>query len=122
MASRSAFRLSRAVAPLVSAPRSRAIPIAARAFTNSACRFSRSDVVQETEIPVSHYSPDAKGQASSTSDHYSIPVSRESAQPTPNEPGAEDESITPLTKEVYNTMPPTMQRMSMMDKVVIVTG
>ncbi|KAK8136492.1 short chain dehydrogenase [Apiospora sp. TS-2023a] len=122
MASRSAFRLSRVAAPFVSAPRSRAIPIAARAFTSSASRFNRSDDVQETEIPVSHYSPDAKGQASTTSDHYSIPVSRESAQPSPIETGAEDESVTPLTKQVYSTMPPTMQRMSLMDKLVVVTG
>lgn len=124
MASRSAFRLARAAAPLISAPRTsapRAISAAARAFTKSASRFDRSDVVQETEIPVTSYGADSKGQAGTT-EHFSIPVSRENAKPTPIDQGHENEEVQPLTKKVYDTMPPTMQKMSIMDKVVIVTG
>lgn len=123
MASRSAFRLTRASAPLLSVSRTaahRAIPVATRAFNNSAIRF-KSDVVRETEVPVSVYSPDAKGQPTSTSDHFSIPVSRENAKPVPiNE--VEEGDVVPLTTKVYETLPPTMQKMSIMDKVVIVTG
>lgn len=122
MSSRTAFRLTRVAAPLFSAPRataSRAVPIAARAFQSSAIR-TKSDVVAETEIPVSVYSTDTKGSGQSSSDHYSIPVSRENAKPTPFEP--EEAAVTPLTQKVYNTMPRTLQKMSVMDKVIIVTG
>ncbi|KAF7540629.1 hypothetical protein G7054_g1259 [Neopestalotiopsis clavispora] len=122
MSSRTAFRLTRAAAPLFSAPRTsapRAVPAATRAFQKSAIRM-KSDVVQETEIPVSVYSTDTKGTGQSSSDHFSIPVSRENAKPTPMP--TEGETVTPLTQQVYETLPPTMQKMSIMDKVVIVTG
>ncbi|KAI0129594.1 short-chain dehydrogenase [Xylariales sp. AK1849] len=124
MASRTAFRLTKAAAPLLSTPRTvipRAVPVVTRAFTNSAIRM-KSDVVQETEVPVSVYAPDAKGTGTSSSDHFSIPVSRENAKPTPFPTDPENDKVTPLTQKVYNTLPPMMQRMSIMDKVVIVTG
>lgn len=125
MSGRSALRITRAAAPLLSstraaAPAPRAIPTASRAFTKSAIRF-KSDVVRETEVPVSVYAPDSKGAATSSSDHFSIPVNRDNAKPTPITP-EENEEVVPLTKSVYGTMPPTMKKMSIMDKVVIVTG
>ncbi|ORY61351.1 short-chain dehydrogenase [Pseudomassariella vexata] len=121
MASRTAFRLTRAAAPLLSTSRAgqKAIPAAARAFNSSSVRM-KSDVVRETEVPVSVYAPDSKGGASS-SDHFSIPVSRENAKPTPI-PTAENEDVHPLNQKVFNTMTPTMQKMTVMDKVVIITG
>ncbi|KAH6647316.1 hypothetical protein BKA67DRAFT_594439 [Truncatella angustata] len=123
MSSRTAFRLTKAAAPLFSIPRAtapRAVPAATRAFQKSAIR-QKSDVVAETEIPVSVYSTDAKGTGQSSSDHYSIPVSRENAKPSAisSEP---DDTVTPLTQKVYSSLPPTMQKMSIMDKVVVVTG
>ncbi|KAI1325059.1 short chain dehydrogenase [Xylariaceae sp. FL0255] len=122
MSGRTALRVSRAVAPLLSNSSrtpavSRAFP---RAFSMSSVR-SKSDVVRETEIPVSVYSPDSKGAAGSTSDHYSIPVNRDDAKPKPF-PSEEDADIIPLTKKVWRDMPPMMQKMSVMDKVVVVTG
>lgn len=114
--SRAALRLTKAAAPAVR----RATPIT-RAFTNSAIRYS-SDVVRETEVPVSVYAPDSKGSGTSSSDHFSIPVSRENAKPTPFPTGPENDDVVPLTQKVYNSMPPMMQKMSIMDKVVIVTG
>lgn len=124
MASRTAFRLTRAATPLFSAPRAtipRALPIAARSFNKNAAQ-RKSDVVQETEVPVSVYAPDATGSGTSSSDHFSIPVSRENAKPTSFPTGPENDDVTPLAQKVYSTMPPTMQKMSIMDKVVIVTG
>lgn len=122
MSGRAALRLSRAAAPLFStaSPAVRAFPAAQRTFAKTAFR-AKSDVVRETEVPVSNYSPDAKGSGASSSDHYSIPVNREKAQPTPL-PSAEDADVVPLTREVYESMPPMMQKMTVMDKVVIVTG
>lgn len=121
MSGRAALRLSRAAAPLFSStasPAVRAFPAFQRTFAKTAFR-AKSDVVRETEVPVSNYSADAKG--SGASDHYSIPVNREAAQPTPF-PSPEDADVVPLTREVYDTMPPMMQKMTVMDKVVIVTG
>lgn len=121
----SGLRLTRAARPLLAgaratAPISRAFPAAQRAFSLTSVR-SRSDVVRETEIPVSVYSPDSKGAAGSTSDHFSIPVNRDDAQPKPFPP-PEDTEVIPLSKSVWRQMPPTMQKMSIMDKVVIITG
>jgi hypothetical protein len=90
------------------------------AFSVSAAR-SKSDVVAETEIPVSVYSSDSRGAAGSTSDHFSIPVNRDDAKPKPIL-AEENTDVIPLTKKVYRDMPPMMQKMSIMDKVVIVTG
>ncbi|KAI0419338.1 short chain dehydrogenase [Xylaria grammica] len=118
------LRLTRAAAPrLSSASRTsvfRAVPAAQRPFSISAVR-PKSDVVQETEVPVSVYSADSKGAAGSTSDHFSIPVNRDDAKPKPIA-SEEDGDVIPLTKRVYSEMPPMMQKMSVMDKVVVVTG
>jgi hypothetical protein len=119
-----ALRITRAAAPFLSnisrTPAFRALPAAQRAFSLSASR-SKSDVVQETEIPVSVYSADSKGSAGSTSDHFSIPVNRDDAKPKPFPP-VEDTDVIPLTKKVFRDMPPMMQKMTVMDKVVVVTG
>ncbi|KAI0601159.1 hypothetical protein F4775DRAFT_481463 [Biscogniauxia sp. FL1348] len=126
MSGRAALRVTRVAAPLLSSTRtsasslSRALPAAQRTFSKSALRF-KSDVVRETEVPVSVYSPDSKGAGTSTSDHFSIPVNRDDAQPKPF-PQPEDGDVVPLTSNVYKNMPPTMQKMSIMDKVVIITG
>ncbi|KAI1079979.1 NAD(P)-binding protein [Whalleya microplaca] len=126
MSGRSVLRATRAAAPLLSstsrasASIPRALPAAQRCFQKTSMRF-KSDVVRETEVPVSVYSPDSKGAGTSTSDHFSIPVNREDAKPKPFPP-AEDTEVTPLTKSVHKTLPPTMQKMSIMDKVVIITG
>ncbi|KAJ2993780.1 hypothetical protein NUW58_g1737 [Xylaria curta] len=93
---------------------------AQRAFSISAAR-PKTDVVQETEVPVSVYSPDSKGAAGSTSDHFSIPVNRDDAKPKPFPPRG-GRRCHSLTKKVYGDMPPMMQKMSIMDKVVVVTG
>ena len=126
MSGRSALRLTRAAAPLFSAssaPSSRAVaaralPAAQRSFSRTAAARSRRDGGGEGEIPVSSYAPGAKGAAAG-----SIPVNRASAagKPAPID-AEEDGDVTPLSQQVYSTMPPTMQKMSVMGKVVIVTG
>ncbi|KAK4128513.1 NAD(P)-binding protein [Parathielavia appendiculata] len=91
------------------------------AFSVSAGRM-KSEVIKETEVPVTVYSPDAKGVASSNSaDHFSIPV-KPAATSAPEAAAAEEDAFTPLQEKVYRQMPRTMQKMSIMGKVVIVTG
>jgi hypothetical protein len=38
------------------------------------------------------------------------------------EPVAEGEKVTPLTRAIYDKMPHAMQKMTLMDKVVVITG
>jgi len=95
-----------------------AIPsVAQRAAFSVSARQHKSEVIKETEVPVSVYNPDGKGAASSSSDHFSIPVKR-----TPEPVAEEDEKVSPLEERVYRQMPKTMQRMSVMGKVIIITG
>ena len=122
MSGRSALRLTRAAAPLFSGSASASRAVAARAFPAAQRGFSQTAVARSSrreggEIPVSNYAPGAKGASGS------IPVNRASAtgQPAPIN-AEEDGDVTPLSQQVYSTMPPTMQKMSVMGKVVIVTG
>jgi hypothetical protein len=116
--SRLASRLASISRPTI-APRA-SIPAFQRAgFSVSASR-TKSEVIKETEVPVSVYNPDAKGAASSTPGHFSIPVkgSRPSAPPV----AEENDTVTPLDEKVYKQMPRTLQKMSVMGKVIIITG
>jgi NAD(P)-dependent dehydrogenase (short-subunit alcohol dehydrogenase family) len=68
---------------------------------------------------VSVYSPDSKGaNTSANGEHFKIPVRRDQAEV----PAEEEDKVTPLTSKVYNQMTPTMQKMSVMGKVIIITG
>ena len=117
MSGRSALRLTRAAAPLFSSRSvaARAFPVAQKSFSQTAA--ARSSRREGGEIPVSNYAPGAKSASGS------IPVNRASAagKPAPID-AEEDGDVTPLSQQVYSTMPPTMQKMSVMGKVVIVTG
>jgi NAD(P)-dependent dehydrogenase (short-subunit alcohol dehydrogenase family) len=128
-AARSAMRLAR-VATSGSAALGRSQAAGIRSFS-SARAFStvsalgvqpttqKKEVVREKEVPVSVYSPDAKGN---TSDHYSIPV-RPASPPTEiPQAGPESEDVTPLTKRAYDSMPQTMKNMSVFGKTIIITG
>ncbi|KAK1782221.1 short-chain dehydrogenase [Copromyces sp. CBS 386.78] len=90
-----------------------------RAAFSVSIRNLKSEVVKETEVPVSIYSPDSKGAASAnTGDHFSIPV-KPRQQVEESEP---DEHVKPLEDKVYRQMPRTLQKMSVMGKVIIITG
>lgn len=80
----------------------------------------KTEVIKETEVPVSIYSPDGKGVAASP-DHFSIPVSKQAQQAAA---AASDvsEDVVPLDGKVFKAMPPTLQKMTVMGKVIIVTG
>ncbi|EAA28296.1 hypothetical protein GE21DRAFT_9112 [Neurospora crassa] len=93
--------------------------VAQRAAFSVSTRNLKSEVVKETEVPVSIYSGDAKGAASSnTGDHFSIPV-KPRQQVAESEP---DDHVQPLEDKVYRQMPRTLQKMSVMGKVIIITG
>lgn len=98
------------------------MPVQSRAFSVAAPRFTKkNEVIKETEVPVSIYSPDGKGAASSP-DHFSIPVKPASQPAVAPVEDVENEDVVPLDPKVYKAMSPTMQKMSVMDKVIIITG
>jgi hypothetical protein len=95
--------------------------VAQRAAFSVSARHMKSEVIKETEVPVSIYSPDSKGIASANSDHFSIPVKKGAAS-APEPIVEEEDAVVPLQDKVFNQMPRTMQRMSVMGKVIIITG
>jgi hypothetical protein len=111
------------------APRLAAIarPAAARvgvqraAFSVSASR-TKSEVIKETEVPVSIYSPDSKGVASNNSDHFSIPIKAGASARAQDPIVEEEDAVVPLQDKIYNQMPRTLQKMSVHGKVIIITG
>ena len=95
-------------------------PVQLRAFSVASRLSAKNEVIKETEVPVSIYSPDGKS-TSANPDHFNIPVKGGAAA----EVSAEDPDnadVIPLDPKVYKSMPPTLQKMSVMGKVIIVTG
>ncbi len=94
-----------------------------RAFTGNTSQLKKTEVIKETEVPVSVYTPDSKGVASANSDHFSIPVTPSTPPSpviTPHE--VEEKDMVTLDAKLYRQMPPTLQKMSVMGKVIVVTG
>lgn len=116
-AARNAMRLSRAAVP---APR--IATAGARAFSMTRSNLvtdtqNKKSVVREKEIPVTIY---GAGQG----EHTTVPVP-DGASKVPFEspvPSTEGETIQPLSRKVYESMPQTLKNMTVMGKVVIVTG
>ncbi|KAL2018256.1 hypothetical protein VTK56DRAFT_1010 [Thermocarpiscus australiensis] len=98
-----------------------ALSVAQRAAFSASARRMKSEVIKETEVPVSVYSPDAKGAGASAAGHFSIPV-KPTATPGPAPVVEEGDVVKPLEEKVYNQMPRTLQKMSVMGKVIIITG
>ncbi|RYO77266.1 hypothetical protein DL766_003305 [Monosporascus sp. MC13-8B] len=108
------MRLTRAAAPLFSTA---ACP-AASAFRAIPSIRLKSGSSLDGRVPVSVYT-DSKGAGAGS---FSIPVNRNAARTAPATPAEENGDIVPLSEQVYENMPPTMQKMSIKGKVVIVTG
>jgi hypothetical protein len=117
----SAFRSTVVCATKVATRSPSVFAQAARPLSTSA-RLYKREVIAEREIPVSSYTPDARGaiNGSATPQQYSIPV-----RPDPIIEGSteiEEDKVYPLSRAAYERMPPTMQKMTVMGKVVIITG
>jgi len=92
------------VTPAVSNKATRATFVA---FTK---KSGADPLIPQSEVPLSSY---ADGEVQRTT--VTVGSSAEAAVP-------EVEKVTPLSRAVYNTLPVNMQKMTLMDKVVIVTG
>jgi hypothetical protein len=89
-------------------------PIQARAFSVASRRSAKNEVIKETEVPVSIYTPDGNP------DQFNIPVKKGNAEAAAVDP--EDADVVPLDPKVFKSLPPTMQKMSVMGKVIVITG
>lgn len=86
---------------------------AARPLTTSARLYQR-EIIAEKEIPIASYTDDKQPVRTS------IPVRDDPEIEVPVEAG--EVNVKPLNRALYAKLPNTMQKMSVMDKVVIVTG
>ena len=82
-------------------------------MTESAAPKSKREVIAEKQIPVAHYENE-------TPKRTTIPVRDDPdvEVPVPREP----KTVKPLTKEMYNQLPKALQKLTVMDKVIIITG
>lgn len=89
---------------------------------NTAAPLKKREVIAEKEVPVSSYTPDGRGTMSGSShgQQYSIPVRKDPKVEVPVEDHAD--RVVPLTQAGFHRLPATLQKMTVMGKVVIVTG
>lgn len=81
--------------------------------------------VRETEVPISVYTPDAKGVGSNNAMHGTIPVRQEDgrAASTPGVPAPNNmENLGRLRDDVFDRLPATVKAMTVKDKVIVITG
>lgn len=89
---------------------------------STSSELKKREIISEKEIPNSSYTADGKGtlSGSGAAQHSTISVRPD---PTINVPAEADEvKVVPLSRAVYDKMTPMMQKMTVMDKVVVVTG
>jgi hypothetical protein len=88
----------------------------------TAATLKKREVIAEKEVPVSSYTPDGRGTMSGSShgQQYSIPVRKDPKVEVPAEDHAD--RVVPLAQAAFQRLPATLQKMTVMGKVVIVTG
>lgn len=99
--------------PSTAASTFRATTISARFLNESAVPKSKREVIAEKHIPVAEY-------VNNSPKRSSIPVrdDPEVEVPLPEEP----KTVKPLTREMYEKLPKALQKLTVMDKVIIITG
>lgn len=87
--------------------------ISARMMTESAAPKSKREVIAEKQIPVAEY-------VNNSPKRSSIPVRDDPdvEVPLPEVP----KTVKPLTREMYEKLPKALQKLTVMDKVIIITG
>lgn len=111
--------LGRSLQSAVRTPRAAAVTQALRLYTTESKNLKR-EIISEKQVPVTAFQPDGPSSlgGTSTPHHLKVPVgsvkSDAAAEPTP--------ALTPLSQDLYAKLPATVQKMTVMGKVVIVTG
>lgn len=93
------------------------------AVTPSMSRIARASITTAAKLGADPFTPQTQVP---TSTYTGGEVQRSTLKVSGNGIGLESteeiERVTPLSREIYNNMPRNMQKMTLMDKVVIVTG
>jgi hypothetical protein len=119
----SALRTGLVLATKVAARRPHPAVLTQAARTlGTAATLKKREVIAEKEVPVSSYTPDGRGTMSGSShgQQYSIPVRKDPKVQVPAEDHAE--RVVPLNQAGFQRLPATLQRMTVMGKVAIITG
>lgn len=82
-------------------------------MTESAAPKSKREVIAEKQIPVAEY-------VNHSPKHSSIPVRDDPDVEVPHR--EEPKTVQPLTREMYEKLPKALQKLTVMDKVIIITG
>ena len=98
-------------------------------FARSVLRASTRAASSASKVVGASFATSAKLRADGFNPQREVPVStyaggevqRSTITVTSNADAGND-GIKPLTREVFNSMPGNMQKMTLMDKVVIITG
>lgn len=113
MFSRTITRASRTIRPSATASFTKPVSISARFLSEATPAQNKREVIAERQIPAAEYRDHgAKRTTIPVRDDPEIEV------PVENEPKA----IKPLTREQYEKLPKALQKLTVMDKVVIITG
>ncbi|KAG0645862.1 D-arabinitol 2-dehydrogenase [Hyphodiscus hymeniophilus] len=109
-----AARASTRITPVSSFTKPAVVSIA-RSFSSNNNKLSNADpLVVATEVPISSYEG-GKVQRNTIAVTEVEQAHEVAVEEVP-------EKVVPLTRALYNQMPPHMQKMTLMDKVVVVTG
>lgn len=114
MFSRTITRASRTIRPSATSGFTKPTWVNARFLSeSSAPAQSKREVIAEREIPAAEYKDHGAKRTS-------IPVRDDPEIEVPHE--NEPKTVKPLTREQYEKLPKALQKLTVMDKVVIITG
>lgn len=113
MFARSVVRAASKAQAFPAVPKAASSIVMTSRFSTSAQRLKNPpEVVAEREVPTTSYS---RGEA-----HHSTLKVRDDEKLAAAKPT--EERVMPLTRDIYERMTPSMQKMTLFGKVVIVTG
>jgi hypothetical protein len=112
MFSRSVVRAASRAQRFAATPKAASSVVMTSRFSTSVMRSKAPEVVAEREVPTTSYSG---GEA-----HHSTLKIRDEDKSSAARPS--EERVVPLTRDIYERMTPSMQKMTLFGKVVIVTG
>jgi hypothetical protein len=114
MFARSVVRAASKAQAFPAVPKAASSVIMTSRFSTSIQRRKTPEVVAEREVPTTSYS---KGEA-----HHSTLKIRDEDKLAASSEQVAEERVYPLTQDIYERMTPSMRKMTLFGKVVVVTG
>lgn len=102
-----------AIRPSTTTSFTKPLSISARLLSESSAPKSKREIIAEKNVPVAEYT-------NHNAKRTTIPVRDDPEIEVPVE--TEPKIVKPLTREMYEKLPKALQKLTVMDKVVIITG